>query len=136
MEMNAHKMAGVVFALLGLCLVWGRAAMALPPRPDQPVATPTPYGGAIELCIEGFEPGLWAVVQWQDGLGGWHDVEGWRGEPATANVIWWVSPRDFATGPFRWAVYDEAGGELLAASDPFDLPSWHGELVRVGVSVP
>ena len=133
--MRYYKPVWLAVALVLLCLVSGQVVLALPPRPDQLTPTPT-LGGAIELHIEGFRAGLWAVVQWQDGLGNWHDVEGWRGEPADERVIWWVAPKDFGTGPFRWAIYDGAAGDLLVACDPFYLPDWHGQVVRAAVSVP
>jgi hypothetical protein len=76
---------------------------------------------------------LWTVVQWQDAWGDWHTVEGWQGEldgvaiddagVVSGHKTWWVAEKDFGTGPFRWMVSQGKGGPLLAASQPFDLPS-------------
>ena len=60
----------------------------LPPR-NPPPATPTigdedgeddrdpPPGAYIELQTQAAPAEAWTVVQWQDQLGGWHEVEGW-----------------------------------------------------------
>jgi len=108
--------------VLVLSLVWmTQAVSALPPRPD----TRAPVKGAsIELHVEGLGPDMWAVVQWLDGLGEWHDVDGWRGELEEQRVTWWVSPKHFGDGPFRWVVYRSADGE-----------AGHGQLVRVAVLI-
>jgi hypothetical protein len=107
-------------------------------RPSWFVPTPTPIppsvSGAIELIVESTPPGLWTVVQWQDALGGWHDVEGWQGVLDESNIkTWWVDRADFGQGPFRWAV--AWGGELLATSELFYLPRSAGEVVRVQVTL-
>lgn len=77
----------------------------------------------IELRVEPPRAALWTEVQWVDGAGGWHAVENWRGETnGGGEITWWVEGKDFGTGPFRFAVYDVAGGTLLGASEPFMLP--------------
>jgi hypothetical protein len=124
----------VVLSVVGPALT-GSVLADLPPRPKKEPKRESVRGGAIQLHIAGGRVGLWAVVQWQDGLGNWHDVEGWRGEPDEERTIWYVHERDFDTGPFRWALYDGPEGELLAASEPFDLPGWHGQIVHVDVSL-
>ncbi len=112
-------------------------ALALPPRPT-PEPTPTPRArrpnGAIELTVESAPAGLWTVVQWQDALGGWHDVGGWQGAlDAGDRKTWWVDKADYGKGPFRWMVTQ--GGELMATSEPFYLPEATGQIVRVSVSL-
>jgi len=117
----------------------------LPPRPTAmptvtvtplPVYVPPMVGGSIELRVPSAPAGLWTVVQWQDGLGGWHDVEGWQGTLVDGWQIWWVARRDFGTGPFRWIVYqDPTKGALLAVSQSFNLPTSDGDLVRVAASL-
>lgn len=120
-------------AALVVSLGWiPQAVLALPPRPNP--RTPV-KGASIELRVEGLGSDMWAVVQWLDGLGEWHDVDGWRGELEEQRVTWWVSPDHFADGPFRWVVYCGTDGEVLAASESFDLPGGHGQLVRVAVLI-
>ena len=127
--------------MLAVSLLWtARTVLALPPRPDPPLdgglePERSVKGGAIELHVDPFEPGRAAVVQWQDGLGEWHDVDGWRGEMEEKRVTWFVAPKDFDTGPFRWVVYRFADGKVLATSESFDLPSGNGHVIRVGVSI-
>ena len=133
------------------------SATPTPPLPTwtpgpAPVKTPQgaslPFvgwgGGAIELRVR-FGPAalkrwseVWTVVQWQDTGGGWHDVEGWRGAldeivGAEGRKIWWVYRQDLGKGPFRWLVYDRAGGKLLATSQSFNLPGISGQTVKVQV---
>ena len=118
-------------AVLVVFTVWmEQVTLALPPRPNP--RTPA-KGASIELHVEGLGPDMFAVVQWGDGLGGWHDVDGWRGEMEGQRVTWWVSPDHFGDGPFRWVVYRGADGEVLATSESFDLPRGHGHLVRMAV---
>lgn len=101
-----------------------------------PAPLATFFGGLIELrlpgCPEGVWQSLWTVVQWQDGTGAWHDVEGWQGPLAAtregvAHSMWKVDPGDLGKGPFRWVVLSGRGGEMLAASQPFQLPSRSGD---------
>lgn len=122
------------FCLLALlALSWPQSALALPPRPDPP-STPDPNAGAgIALSVSGLTSPYFAVVQWQDGLGGWHDVDGWRGEVQDHYVLWYVSSVLFGKGPFRWVVY--RGEETLGISEAFDMPSAANALVRVTVTV-
>ncbi|MFZ1752086.1 MAG: hypothetical protein WAU10_00005, partial [Caldilineaceae bacterium] len=85
-----------------------RAAPNLPPRPT---LTPTVENLARILLVAGpaYE-GAWTVVQWQDKPGKWHDVEGWQGHVRNGWIRWRVAPKDWQTGPFRWLLYDQAGG--------------------------
>lgn len=111
--------------------------LALPPRPSpRPASRPVskPPDGAIELTVESAAAGLWTVVQWQDALGGWHDVEGWQGALDKGDrKTWWVDKTDLGKGPFRWAVTQS--GELLATSELFYLPDSVGQTVKVSVSL-
>jgi hypothetical protein len=136
-----HRVTNLWIPLSALLLVVAALALVrpayadLPTRPED-VPTPKPVtGGAIQLHIAGYREGLWAVVQWQDGLGNWHDVEGWRGTPDEERVMWYVHKRDFDKGPFRWALYDGPAGELLVASESFYLPGGPGEVIHVSVSL-
>ncbi len=89
----------------------------------------------IELRVEPPRAGLWTEVQWVDGAGSWHAVENWRGETnGGGGITWWVEAKDFGTGPFRFAVYDVAGGNLLGASEPFMLPQ-RNQTTRVKVGI-
>ncbi len=125
----------------------------VPPGPTPPLPTPKPAttGALIELqlYLDSAWPWqiahwqqLWTVVQWQDGLGDWHDVEGWQGGLETLTVgddgfwgqrLWWVAPGDLGKGPFRWVIYaaPDKAGEMLVASKPFYLPSSSGQIKRV-----
>jgi hypothetical protein len=110
------------------------------PSPD-PNSTPFPggEGGTIELLAGLPSSGtvrlreVFTVVQWQDGNGDWHDVEGWRGQPdnivgRTALKTWWVSEDDLGTGPFRWRVFWDVYVDVSPStarvmdSSPFYLP--------------
>ena len=122
----------------------------LPKTPVPPINLPGPDGGQIELRVQ-FAPAwwqrrtvhwqeLWTVIQWQDRLRNWHDVEGWRGGldeivKSEGGKTWWVIQADLGKGPFRWLVYDRAGGKLLAASQSFNLPSASGQTVKVQVEL-
>jgi hypothetical protein len=146
------KLVGGMLCLVGCLLValtlWGgRAGQAAyvptPTRPPiLPVATPVaalpggPVGGFIELDIQAVElHQFWTIIQWQDRLGGWHDVDGWQGRPDGHRVVWWVAPSDLGQGPFRWLVYAGRGGALLTVSETFDLPRQAGERVEIQVSI-
>ena len=77
------------------------------------------------------------MVQWQDREGKWHDVAGWRGGlneividekgKIVGQRVWWVDQADLGKGPFRWLVYRDRKGALIATSDPFYLPRRVGQ---------
>jgi hypothetical protein len=141
-------------ALLGtLLLIWiagiilvcpVQAGPELPPRDptfptqddndDDDDSSSTPVGAYIILQADTVSPGAWAVVQWQDSSGGWHDVEGWRG-PLSSNNLWWVAAKDFGSGPFRWALLARPEGQLLGTSSPFDLPQQANDRLIVVVAL-
>jgi hypothetical protein len=135
-----------------LIVVWGvsltqAAPSALPPRPTPVTPTPVPAPvftspgwAVIELHVQPTQAERWTVVQWQDVRGGWHDVEGWRGTlDEVSNGVgmkkWWVARPDFDTGPFRWVIYQNQGGKLLAVSEAFRLPRYENTVVVVEVSL-
>ena len=132
-----------IFIGLMTMLLPVKSAQALPPRPNTPTPTalplPTPKetraedwltGAYIRLqtgAMDGGAP-LWCVVQWQDNAGNWRDVEGWRGYTQNGEKRWWVAPKDFGKGTFRWAVYaEEKETVLLGVSAPFSLPAAAGQ---------
>ena len=134
------------FLVLALLAVGLPALLqAAPPADLPPRDTPTPVrsgghrpsnvplAGLIELHVQPARTGLWAVVQWQDAAGDWHDVEGWRDALVGGYQQWGIFQAEFGKGPFRWAIYQGAGGKLLAASAPFNLPAGDGEIVTVSV---
>jgi len=112
-----------------------RATPTSMPRLDDNDKDDKPIGAYIELQPQGTPDGAWTVVQWQDSNGTWHDVEGWQGPLNEDRKKWWVSQRDFGRGPFRWAVYQDQGGDLLAISEPFYLPGTANEFVPIEVSL-
>ncbi len=136
----------------------------LPPRPTaQPIPTfpprptaepPAPAGAAqpqpggfIELRLQAPQGwssanwlALWTVVQRQNDMGEWRDVEEWQGAfdevlDGEGRKTWWVAEEDFGYGPFRWTVYEDRGGSLLAHSETFYLPTADRQTVRVDVVV-
>lgn len=106
-----------------------------PPTPHKSEDKPSkiPLAGFIDLYVQPARTGLWAVVQWQDTAGDWHDVEGWRGAVDSGYQQWGVFPAQFGTGPFRWAIYQGAGGKLLSSSAPFELPACDKEIITVSI---
>ncbi len=107
-------------------------------------ATPTPtrvrsgnYRGQVHLSVGASADGAtaptgaWGVVQWVDGQGVWHDIDGWTGAVGPEGTNLWVEPKDFGTGPFRWCLYDTQGGALTGISDLFYLPERASEPVQV-----
>jgi hypothetical protein len=112
----------------------------LTPTPSGAPLTGNPSGSYIELRLPTDNINLWTVVQWQDSQGGWHDVENWRGildeiNQHKGDKLWWVYPRDYGKGPFRWQVYQSPGGSLLATSRSFNLPGDASQRVIVEVTL-
>jgi hypothetical protein len=110
-----------------------QASSALPPRetptPPSPDGEKDKDGPPVGAYIELVAPvGAWVVVQWQDSAGSWHDVEGWRGSAANSSR-WWVHPKDFGSGPFRWVIYQ--GNQVSAMSEPFYLPGTANETLQI-----
>lgn len=108
---------------------------APPPRPEIPAFTSHQNGngngaatGQIQVQTN---PGANTVVQWQDGTGNWHDVDGWRTQSASGTVTWAVEEKDFGAGPFRWISYAH-NGRIIAASHSFNLPK-AGQMVSIGM---
>ena len=94
-------------------------------------------GAFIDLQVEPFQQDLWTRIQWQDASGSWHDIEGWQGAfNPNQRVLWYVGEAHLGDGPFRWLVFENQQGDLLAMSQPFTLPSRGGEVLRVVVTLP
>jgi hypothetical protein len=94
----------------------------------------------IEFHLSSVPAAWWTEIQWQDAWGEWHDVEGWQApfdqiREGVGIKRWAVFPRDLRTGPFRWLAFQRAGGEVVAISQPFNLPQFQGDAVRVATSV-
>lgn len=142
----------VILLALGLVSLTGQAPPAtagntggLPPR-ETPKPQPPghdnqdhkddkggpPAGAYIELAAPDLPAGAWTIVQWQDSSGGWHNVEGWQGWEYSSSR-WWVHPKDFGSGPFRWLVTQGPGGPAVGVSPPFTLPGGAGQVVPVTV---
>ncbi len=96
-------------------------------------ATPAGFGfSTITMQAPGAPAGAWVGVQWRDLVGSWHDVEGWQsaldmsGSTSVPFKQWAVFPKDYGRGPFRWIIYAERGGAILATSQKFYLPDGNG----------
>ena len=102
-----------------------------------PTTAPTAaHVGLLELRVEPAQPGLWAVVQWVDAPGNWHDVSNWRSQLQGGTQTWEVFPAQLGQGPFRWLVTRGPEGPSVATSEPFYLPRSAGETVRINLSLP
>lgn len=137
--------AAFVLAIIGTLtgLLWSpsltKAGATLPARdethPDDDHNSDNDLVGAyILLQTESVPASAWSVVQWLGADGNWHDVDGWQG-PVPANNQWWVAAKDFNTGPFRWAIKSDPGGEVIGASESFMLPQFPNETLIVSVSL-
>ncbi len=136
----------VGYLSLWLCLIlpiWGvrsALAQATGEATPAPLTTELLYpnltGAFIELTVEPMRPDLWTRLQWQDASGNWHDIEGWQGGfNPDQRVLWYVGAGQLGDGPFRWLVDESQGGERLGLSQPFNLPSDGGEVLRVMVAL-
>lgn len=125
---------GIVVAGVWLMAGLGVGAQA---QGRPPLTTPTAAPrreslSAIRLAAPGAPATAWTVMQWQDALGGWHDVEGWRGEfDADGYKTWRFPEQHFGTGPFRWQVFAKRDGALWAVSAPFDLPDGRDQTLAI-----
>jgi hypothetical protein len=125
-------------------------AAPVPSATPSPAARPLVQGAAIELraifpAAWPWEMAhwktLWTVVQWQDEKGHWHDVQGWRGELNVVEISgdgvvvgiksWWLADTELGSGPFRWQVYRQQGGQQIRTSETFDLPEEPGQTTIV-----
>jgi len=134
----------VALLLIGSSMLFWQNQPALSAPPPLPTMTPTPGPvppvslGAIALRVKPTDVKLWTVVQWQDGEGAWHTVEGWRAEldlvAKSEGWKWWFFGSElFGRGPFRWLVYTPGGEKLLATSDSFMMPDSDGQTTVVHV---
>lgn len=111
----------------------------LPDRPGLP-ARPKQIeqrrGGHIRLKITP-EADVWTEVEWLDGAGEWHLVDGWRGFSSTKGEIqWFVTENDLGKGPFRWQIYLFEDGDFFGSSEPFFLPAKVGDVTITQVDIP
>lgn len=106
------------------------------PKYDVPTPTEQP-GGHIELHLPASYVDIWTEVQWLDGEGNWHQVDGWRGfTDNRATVRWYVSRNDFGKGPFRWQVFLFEEGDLIDSSALFFLPKAGDETIKINLQLP
>lgn len=110
-----------------------RATLTPSRTPTQAVVIPTSViqanAGYITVRVNQAPASAFALVQWQDGLGGWNTVEGWQTNLPEGQHTWAVLPQHFGQGPFRWVVYDRPGGRVVATSAGFTLPASVGQVV-------
>ena len=122
------------FLLLPLLFFSPVVSADTPPRPEltatpTPVTTPEPETtlpstAVIILTLPDPAPVLWTSVQWQDEQGVWINASGWQSDFNADNmVVWAVAPAEYGTGPYRWVIYAEEGGDIQAMSDLFELPN-------------
>jgi hypothetical protein len=126
-SMLTQQVAAATVGLLARTPVSGTAT-ALAGRPKV---------GTIILKVSGAPATAWTVVQWQDGLGVWHDVDGWRGDLDDGDgdqKLWAVLGKNFGQGPFRWVVYEKRDGKEWGVSASFFLPRFPGDKVEVSVT--
>ncbi len=90
---------------------------------------PSGSGSKIATLIGGLPSTVWIAVQWLDGYGVWHTVDGWQGSPSSVSqegVLfqdWAIGPELLGKGPFRWIVYDFYGGTVIGVSPNFNMPT-------------
>jgi LysM repeat protein len=131
-----------VLAATGLALVsggWNSTVWAQTVPGATPTPTPAPMReGVIAICVTNPPPNAWAVVQWQDRLGGWHEVTSWSARldaeayrvPGLGTcTVRWVLRENFSEQPFQWMIYTQRGGAVWASSYTFSLPQNSGEWV-------
>lgn len=123
-----------------------------PPRntpgpPERETPTPTtittaeapvidqPMGAYIRLQISPSNQVYWTEIEWQDDLGSWHRVNGWKGNTTAGNVQWFVGPELFQAGPFRWLVFSEENGDFLVTTRQFCLPAYANEIMILAVNL-
>ena len=110
--------------LIGLALLLGLAAAPA-------VLADTPPTAQISMFAPGMMSGVKVVVQRQVG-GGWVTVPDWQGtldsmsSTGVPYQAFTVYPADYSQGPYRWAIYDMLGQNIVATSDPFILPDEGG----------
>jgi len=109
----------------------------MPDRPDKPLPPPqseptqpgtvytgsTDRGAWIELNIMPAVETYWTEIEWIDGTGMWHPVEGWQGHSTQGMVRWFMRPAEFGKGPFHWQIYTQDRNRLIATSNTFYLPT-------------
>ncbi len=135
-KISRKTILGIIVTFLVLATLPTLTLAEWPTRPEgEPTPTPRPtkVGAGIELFITGAVEPYYAIVQWQDGLGDWHDIDGWRGKVSDNHVLWYIAKRTFGTGPYRWVVYDDTG--VLGSSEPFDMPNSTGQVAKVSVAI-
>lgn len=128
------------------------ATPEMPPRPlivttvvptDTVTVVPSEPSGAIELRVQflsdapadmNWRKNLLTAVEWRDGLGNWHVVDGWQArmdEVKSQHGVksWYVSEELFGKGPFCWVIYPDANSDPIAVSLPFNMPASSGVIV-------
>ena len=106
----------------------------IPPTTVVKVADPGAHIQLDGVALKLPSANMKAVVQWQALSGEWYDVEGWQTAVPTDSIQWWVAPKDFGKGPFRWAVYkNNNAGKPDQISKPFWLPKSAGDWEFVAI---
>ena len=131
----------LIWLLVGLAFPSFTLYADIPVRPEGTGTTETAEdavnGGQIQLNVTDAAGGEWTAIEWQDPYTGeWTMVDGWRGDLASGGEqVWWVGKDSLGDGPFRWLVYNEEGGDLLATSVEFYLPASNGFVTIVTMTL-
>ena len=111
----------LVSILVALLALTAQAAQAAAVAGQSDTATITVYARQAAL-------GQPAEVQWGDGLGGWHRVDGWTGTldhlspQGVPFARWTVDSANFGQKPFRWVIDNPDGKSIWAIGPSFSLP--------------
>lgn len=145
--------------LILLSLIWGPSQQAnadilqVSPLPTRITPTPTilptvepddagpASAGYIVLMLRGYAmpERMWTELEWQAASGRWNRIEnGWQGHADVTGEVRWLVGEELLGDdtPFRWRVYTEEDGRLLAVSDAFEMPVRSGQTRFVVIDNP
>lgn len=92
-------------------------------------------GVYLSLRVKPANVVYWTTVEWQDGAGIWHLVDGWTGYTQNGALRWYADNNLLGKGPFRWNVYTQDRCCLLVPGIPFMLPKQPGATVVTSANI-